>query len=559
MTSRSRTATPAPRTPVAPATRAASTVGAVPWWWSAAIALAVFAVYLLQTPKVSGDKDSAEFTLVLALDGVAHPTGYPLFVLFGHPWTVMVHALGATWAYAANSWTALGGAVAMYLMHRLALALIPAAAALGRWTRAALALLPVMLFAFDPLWTYETSLAEVYAWHVAWVLGAALYFVRSVARVAGRDAPATGTLFRDAALWGAMCGIAGAHHVTGIFVAAPLSITLVIALSIRRRMRLALVPVVLLGALVPMLSYGIIYWRAAHPVSMQWPMLTPGWSGLLFHVTGGQYAHHIGSFRPSSEQVRFLNWYLWPLLVPGLALLVVHAWRARTLVDRTVGWALAAAALAGTAYAFDYDVPDPSSYFLYPLALGCVAVVPLLAALITGRRAARAFGIGAASVIALLAVVLWGRWLETGRERVRLFESFDDFVGRMWASIPFEHGIVFWSNDMYYKLIERQMLGGQKPGLEVTHGLLLLVQPARGRFVARHGFDPGEGMDVISLIARSHGADADTIPRVIERVEQCVNRNSPLPVIHFDPASSTVRLLRKPDAPAPDTASAGGR
>ena len=50
--------------------------------------------------------------------------------LLGHLFVRIVHALGATWAYAANAWSAVGGAVAVYLLHRLALALATVVAAL---------------------------------------------------------------------------------------------------------------------------------------------------------------------------------------------------------------------------------------------------------------------------------------------------------------------------------------------------------------------------------------------------------------------------------------------
>src|SRR5262249_56008529 len=82
---------------------------------SAGLGAAFFVIYLLLAPAVPGDKDSGEFTLVLATNGVAHPTGYPLFTILGHGFVRIAHALGASWAYAANAWSALGGGVAMAL------------------------------------------------------------------------------------------------------------------------------------------------------------------------------------------------------------------------------------------------------------------------------------------------------------------------------------------------------------------------------------------------------------------------------------------------------------
>src|SRR5207302_1933907 len=120
-------------------------------WASAALGAAFFAIYLLLAPAVPGDKDSGEFTLVLATNGL------------------------------------------------------------------------------DPMWTVETTLAEVYSWHVAWALGACLAFTGLLRLISAPDAAVTdrGMLVRAAA-WGALCGVGAAHHATFVFVAAPLSIGLVI-------------------------------------------------------------------------------------------------------------------------------------------------------------------------------------------------------------------------------------------------------------------------------------------------------------------------------------------
>src|SRR5204863_5781393 len=128
--------------------------------WVIGAALVALTIYLMHAPPVAGDKDSAEFTLVLALRGVSHPTGYPLYTLIGHGFVTALHALGASWAFAANAWSASGGAVAVGLMVRLAGALAPRSRM--AWV---VALLPALAFAFDPVWTVETELAEVNSWH----------------------------------------------------------------------------------------------------------------------------------------------------------------------------------------------------------------------------------------------------------------------------------------------------------------------------------------------------------------------------------------------------------
>jgi hypothetical protein len=504
------------------------------------------AVYLLLAPQVSGDKDSSEFVLVLAFNGVAHPTGYPIFCLLGHLWARGVHALGATWAYAANSWSAVGGGVALVLLHRLGCALLPDASPLGRGRRFLLAALPVAFLALNPIWTYETTLAEVYSWHVAWAMGACLYFVRLTRGLTGRDEWTAHRLHRHAAGWGLVCGLGGAHHATSVLVAAPLSVVLLVTMIRQRRFTPVQPLITVAAALIPLSSYGILYWRATHPAIVQWPVLTPGLDGLFFHITGQQYRRNLGRFAPSREQLQLLGWYVWPFLAPGLALLGTQALLARGPATRVASWGLAIAAAIGTAYGFIYGVTDPSSYLLVPLALGLVAAVPLVVRMLAGgpriRRVAGAVG----AALALTAAGLSVPWTRTNAERARLYVSFDRYLGSMWQSIPLDTAFVFWANDMTYKLEERQLLGGEKRALLVYHPLFITQGVLRARFIARHGIDPAAGLSGVDRRALDPGMPDSLAERLVVLVEQHVNRASPIPVVHFDARRGTVRLLVKP-------------
>lgn len=522
----------------------------VPRPWSLAIALVAFAVYLGQCAPVSGDKDSAEFTLVLALNGVAHPTGYPLFVLLGHAFVRFVHALGATWAYAGNAWAALGGGVAVYCLHRLAAALPPVSARLDRRTRFLLALLPVALFAFNPVWTYETTLAEVYSWHIAWVLGISLCFVRLVRALSAEPAPPIRQLYGRAALWGLLCGVGGAHHATSIFVAAPLSIAILVVLATRRRLGAGLVATVLAATCVPLLSYGIIPWRATHPAVYQWPTLAPGLAGLLAHVSGSVYQGMLGRFAPSPQQTAFLRGYVYPFLFPGLLLAFVNAVRSRTPGERVLQWGLAGAALLGVACAFNYGAADPSSYFLSPMTLGLAAITPLLGPFVTDSPATRRTALTLAALLAAAALVLSVQWLRIGRQRAGLWVAFDRQVHQMWTAIPADSAIVFWTDDLHTKLLEYQFLQGEKPGLTVVHGLTLYTEPVRNAFIRRHGFDPVAGIQLSSNPQDTPAAREAGYREAIDAAELNVNRLTRLPVIHFDPnpARPSLRLLLKAGA-----------
>ena len=511
---------------------------------SVLVGLVALVAYLVITPHVSGDKDASEFTLVLATRGVAHPTGYPLYTLLGSLFVHAVHALGANWSFAANAWSATGGAFAIAFFHALIARLLPDRT--GPLARRWIPLVAIAILLLNPIWTVETTLAEVYSWHVAWACGVSCFFVDTLRRLAR---PPFTDLPRRGALWGFLCGVGLAHHATSVLVIAPLSIGLLLAMA--RAKRLALAPLLLAFAasLVPLTAYSWIVWRAYHPGGFMWPTLEGTPASILRHVTGQAYTLYLGWFAPSKIQQLFLIWYVYPFLFPAIALSAISAWRARTLEDRVARWSLLAAAAIGTTYAFFYGVSDPSSYFLAPLLLALAVAATLLDT--TRARVAAAV----AATLLVLSLVLSVGWVRVDLERKRQFVGFNGMLHDMWTSIPFDTAFVFWRDDMYVRLHEYQVFNGEKPGLAIIHPSSLTQVVGRKRFIARYGIDPLAGLD-LSLPAVGQAGRQEAVDRLFDAIEHNVNQRTALPVIHFDPAIPTVRLLRKSPAAPPDSARA---
>jgi hypothetical protein len=379
-----------PRAPAAPAP--------APSWASLAVGAVLLAVYVAWAPPVSGDKDSSEFTVVLATLGLAHPTGYALYTLLGHAFVVALHACGAGWAWAANAWSALGGAVALGLWHAFGARLlrrecVPPAAA------ASLALLPAAAFGLNPAWAAEATLAEVNSWHLAWVAGACLFALATLEALPARRAEAA-WVARRAAVWGLLVGLGLSHHATSLLVALPLSVALLAAAWPARARSLA--PGAL--AVVPLAAaWGYVWFRSLHPAAVQWGSLGPGLHETWNHVTAAGYRHYLGGFRPSPEQRALLASGVYPWLGPGL--LAVALWPfAKSGAPRGTRLALAATATLQMAYVLGYGVPDPSSYFVPALALGLFVLPAALAALAPVRRLAWPL---AATAALGLAVATW--------------------------------------------------------------------------------------------------------------------------------------------------------
>jgi hypothetical protein len=478
------------------ARKAPPVVTQVPRRWSLGVALAILLIYLALVPPVSGDKDSAEFTIVLALLGVAHPTGYPLFTLLGlvraavpagnfWEWARTRTALPSGWrstscsACRSRSCRRMGGS--------------PAARASG--CRRAGGLLCAQS-RVDP----GTTLVEVLCEAVNTAMS-------RVPDASGKLAEPARSLRGLALRWGFVCGIGAAHHATSVFVVLPLTIALALALRRAGRLSVGVLLLGLLAACVPLLSYGFILWRGAHPAALQWPMLRPGWDGLFEHMTGREYAGLLGHFAPAAPQVHFLLWYILPFLLPGLVLLVLHA---RHTKDGAAV-ALAVAAVAGTLYAFSYGVPDPSSYFLYPMAFGLAALAPLLA---RGSRLPVWLG---GSVAIVLCVV----WFFFASLRSTGMMEFDALVESMWRRSRTSRGRL-WNDDMLQAGLRQQLLHEKT---DSSSSIPRSCARPRRKFALAHSFD---------RCRRRH-----------QGMEEYVNRRTPLPVIDFDPMTRQVRLLKK--------------
>ncbi len=418
---------------------------------SVLVALIGLAAYGALCPPVSGMGDSSEFALALATGGVAHPTGYLLYALFGHYFCALLHALGFSWSYAAGLWSAVGGAVALYFLHALGMELIGEAPGVGTTTRFLAALVPLSLFAFQPIVLGEATRAEVNIWSLAW----------------------------------------------------------------------------------------------------QWEWLEPSLAGVVAHITGAQYPQFVGYFAPSSFQKELLASAAYPFLFPGLALLLLGVLRVKD-VERRIAWsALLAAAMLVTIFNLGYGVPDPAPYFLPALALGVPTAAPAIAAIPGVGSRVGAAALGTAGLAGLFLIVLW---LQDGSEERAATMAFEKVIRSMWSAIPPDTAIVSWTDDRFDRLVEYQILRGEKPAVLIVTPDLRFASSMRRTIRERFGVDPLEGFDSPRLPLRAPAEGKAVIAESRQRLVRSLNERIRVPVILFDPTVPIVWQLRKPWEPADEDA-----
>lgn len=460
------------------------------------LAGSVFAFYLRTLGPTVGRADTFEFQVVAPTLGVAHPTGYPLYILCGRLFSLL--PIGSI-AWRVNLTSAVFGTLAVVFLYRWIQRLTgrPLASLIAAWA-----------LAFSRVFWSQAIVAEVYALHnmfVAAVLLVLLHATRNgwrVGRLQTQHERESGT--REASrgkrralnpvyVLSLLLGLSFANHLTTALLLPAVGLTL---LFVRPRMGwrewLTAVGLVLLGFLL----YLYIFFR--------WPMLHDGvWMSLgefWRYITGQQFggALSFSAWRTDPTRYQIVGRLLrepfgWPgllLAATGLLWLALKRWRV-ALVTLMVF-------LAYVWYALSYYVPDVS-VFLLPahlvlaawLGVGMVVVLKLRGFLPSRvpQIGLMGWGDGAPSasrgvLMSLFALLpLWLLW--TNLPLVNQNRERDDYTwGDRVLDLPLASGAAILADSVRIApLYYLQRIEGRRPDLD----MLVLADEAtyRAELVAR--------------------------------------------------------------------------
>lgn len=314
------------------------------------VTLAVAAVYVWLTPTFIADGDNAEFSTLAMTGGVAHPPGYPLYVLYLR---AMAWLPGGSGAHTAALATALLGAAVAFVLHAVCRA----------WgARPGTASIAVAIFAGGPIVLRLHTAAEVFALNN---LIAALVLWLSAAAGPLQGAARTAALAFVAGL-----GLANQHTCVLLAPIGILGIVRGVREARDHTLRTITLGVTALAAgLVPYL-YLLVATRTAaswgHPDSL---------ASLVAHFTRADYGG-IGAFSPVPGEIdpirnigafvrTLLRSWLWLPAVLALATLGYRAARTARGEPRA-GWIMLAVSflLAGPLLIARFNVP-PDGFGLY--------------------------------------------------------------------------------------------------------------------------------------------------------------------------------------------------
>lgn len=327
---------------------------------------ALLPVYLITMPATVGRADTFEFQVVAPQLGIAHPTGYPLYLLLGKLFTLL--PLGSV-AWRLNVATMVYGLAALCMVYLIGQKL---SERLGQtWLPA---LLAAVAFGLTPTFWSQAIEAEVYTLHglvVAVVLWQILE-IRDWRLAIGRLA--------------ATIGLGLTNHLTMVFLLPPAGLAVLLAYWRQR----GVISVKLVGKtavffLLPLLLYAYLplRWLAVNGEPM-------GLRRFVDWVVGGRFQNALQWTAWLHDPTRYevvgrlflSNWGWVNLLIAllGVGYLLIRYWEAGLLLLLT--W------FGFTFYALNYYVPD-LAVFLLPAHL-VVAIwwgVGGTAVLVVGSRA----------------------------------------------------------------------------------------------------------------------------------------------------------------------------
>ncbi len=188
-----------------------------------AFALAL-AVYLRGVAPDVLSGDAGEFQVAASQWGLAHPTGYPLYLILGGLWQRVLGVVGVSPAHALNIFSALISAVAVSVLYLLLRRWLWEVPVLGRMA----AIWATFLFGVNPTFWSQSLVAEVYTLHVL-LLSLILFVAQGLSlpgRWNGETAAPIHLVPRQIAALAFLVGLGLAHHGMTLFVVPGLLIYL---------------------------------------------------------------------------------------------------------------------------------------------------------------------------------------------------------------------------------------------------------------------------------------------------------------------------------------------
>lgn len=432
--------------------------------------LVSFIVYMMTLAPGLGFIDAGELATTVSTLGIAHPTGYPLFTLIGHLFSIL--PIASTVIAQLNTmsafFAALGAGACVYLVHEIHLYWLVAKSKVKvdpkgkkkeekpielttNETKAqqatAAGIFTGIIIAFSETWWANATSIEVYPLHQFFLPVILTFFLRML-RTDNK---------RDGFLFALILGLSFSNHLTTVLLAPACLYAFFARFGFGgdswKRIGKLVLPFVL-----GLLPYAYLFINASSNPLMNWGDPS-NFGNFMKHVTGGQYK--VWMFTGNNAGKQFGEFWsglpgefnviiiLMALTSVALFWLITSKSRVHILVFLYLLF------FGCVFYAINYDIHDIDSYFLLSYA-----VIPILSSFFFLRFnskpqsplyiTAAAIGLGA-----LLVTMHYSDCDESGNHMV------DDYTMNMLQNLPKDAVILssawdFWvSGSFYYQHVEK--------------------------------------------------------------------------------------------------------
>src|SRR2546421_3791699 len=397
---------------------------------AAAVFLAALVVYIWTLAPTVTLVDSGELIVVAQGLGVAHPPGFPLWVMLAHLASLVPFGnVAVRINFSSALFAALASAVLTLVVAELGITASSVATSKKRGAQQRkssgdsgishlLTLAPALggglLMTFSrTLWSYAT-ITEVYTLNTLLILTVFFLMLRwRRCIVAQRSDTKTATMKHDRWLYAAAAvfGLAlGDHHVTVGLTLPAVAVIVWRTQGLRffTSRRLLYAALISIGALVAIYAYlpfaasrsPVINW--GHPRSLQ---------EIWWHLTGRQYQVYF-SFKPEIMGEQFAEFCRMTLREFGfpwfpLSLVLAFAGFADAFKrDRTTFWFLLMVIIADLAYALSYEIAEDKDAYYLPAFISIAVAAGLGIRWMIGRAVSKPAPAGRLSVAVAVVVLL---------------------------------------------------------------------------------------------------------------------------------------------------------
>lgn len=497
-------------------------------------------VYLSTVSPTVNFIDSGELITALYEPGIAHPPGYPLYVLLGY---VVSHLLPGEVAWRVNALSAFWGAAAVAMLFVLLVEIAAFARQVAERTRAALArparkakrtaatesdvappenerraISPELflaaagasLFATSSSFWSRTAQAKMYTLHyffVVFLLLAALKcraaYERGDEKTASRWLVGTAFAF----------GLSMTNHLMTILLVPGLAVLLLAGTGWRSRLSAYLRRwyLVVPAAILPLLLYLYLPVRAAQSPVMNWGAPTT-WDDFYRHISGWQYRAYL--FADVGESLGRIYTYVaqqWWLLTPIVLVLAIGGAYLFAINSPIVFAATLVTAGMTLLFSLAYSISEIEPYMvpfyimLIVLLTGGALTWYVNAAgtgtqsnvqQVQGRRQWLLAGTAALALMAMVGLVV-----QYPRQNHRDDRLAEQFVRNVFAELPQDSIVItdYW--DFYAPTYYLQQVHGLRPDIAIVDKSLLRYPWYLEQLARRHPFLIEKSQDIAEQFA----------------------------------------------------------